>query len=78
MAYTGLGNQNDSDVKDLPLERTRAFNARFWPQILLKNKFWNLGEKTIPYNSHMSPLLETRTNTSFILQALPWQRPEEP
>ena len=59
-------------------EKTRAFNARFWPQILLKNKFWNLGEKTIPYNSHMSPLLETRTSTSFILQALQLQRPEEP
>ena len=50
----------------------------FWPQILLKNKFWNLGEKTIPQNSHMSPLLITRTSASFILQALPWQRPEEP
>ena len=43
-----------------------------------KNKFWNLGEKTIPQNSHMSPLLKTRTSASFILQALPWQRPEEP
>ena len=59
-------------------KRTRAFNAWFWPQILLKNKFWNLVEKTIPKNSHMSPLLKTRTSTSFILQALPWQRPEEP
>ena len=33
------------------------FKACFWPQILLKMKFWNL-EKTIPKNSHMSPLLK--------------------
>ena len=26
----------------------------------------------------MSPVLKTRTNTAFILQALPWQAPEEP
>ena len=47
------------------------FKACFWPKILLKNKFWNLGEKTIPQNSYMSCLLKTRTSTSFILQALP-------
>ena len=40
-----------------------------------KNKFWNLGEKAIPKNSYLSPLLKTRTNTSFIPQALlSWQR----
>ena len=29
-------------------QRPRAFKACFWPQILLKNKFWTLGAKTIP------------------------------
>ena len=52
--------------------------ARFWPQIFLKNKFWNLGEKTIPEGSHMPHLLKTRTSISFILGGLPWQRTEEP
>ena len=56
--------------------RPGAFKACFRPQILLKNKFWNLGEKTIPKNSHMSRLLKTRTSTSFILKELPWQRAE--
>ena len=59
--------------KYVSLERHRAFKACSWPQILLKNKFWNLGEKTIPKNSHISRLL-----TSFILQVLPWQHAEEP
>ena len=29
-------------------QRPRAFKARFLPQMLLKNKFWTLGAKTIP------------------------------
>ena len=56
----------------------KAFKTCFWPQILLKNKFWDLGEKTIPKNCQISRLLKIRTSTSFILQALPWQRVEEP
>ena len=43
-----------------------VFKASFWPQILPKNKFWKLGEKAIPKNSHMSPLLKTRTKL-FVL-----------
>ena len=54
------------------------FKACIWPQILLKTKFWNLDEKTIPKNSYMSPPLNTRISASFILQALPWQHTEEP
>ena len=56
-----------------PEQRPRVFKACFWPQILLKNKFWNLGENTIPKNSNISPRLKTRTSCSFIPQALPWQ-----
>ena len=65
------------DFNFLPIHMVISIQS-FWPQILLKNKFWNLGEKTIPKNSHMSRLLKTRTSTSFILQALPWQHAEEP
>ena len=46
------------------------FKACFWPQILQKIKFWNLGEKTITKNSHMHRLLKTRTSTSFILLSI--------
>ena len=43
-------------------KRSRAFKACFWPQILLKNNFWNLhiGAKTIPKNSHMSRPVKTK------------------
>ena len=30
------------------------FKASFWPQILLKNKFWDLGEKSIPKQLYVS------------------------
>ena len=68
-------------IKKLSLPQTKQrpsmFKACFWPQILLKNKFWNLGEKTIPKQPYASSF-KNQNKFSFILQALPWQHAEEP
>ena len=52
------------------IPRPREVKACFWPQILLKNKFWNLYETSIPKSSYMCPLIKSRTHSSVILQAL--------
>ena len=39
-------------------DRHTSLTPDFGLRFCLKNKFWNLGEKTIPQNSHMSPLLK--------------------
>ena len=48
------------------LGRLRPF---CWPQILLKNKFWNKVRKLFLKQL----VLKTRTSTALILQVLPWQ-----
>ena len=45
------------DINLYLLERPMKFNADFWPHILVKNKFWNLDEKSIHKSSHMSLFL---------------------
>ena len=45
------------------------FEARFWLQILLKNKFWNLAEKTIPKNSHNVSSFENKNKFNLSYNA---------
>ena len=56
----------------------RVMNLHQWPYIKLAAKARHFATISRIYISHMSPLLKTRASTSFILQALPWQRPEKP
>ena len=65
--------RNNKDIHDIGSLRP-AFGLRFWRE----KKMESIDEKSIPKTSHMFTLLKFRTNSSYILQALPWLRTKAP